>query len=143
MHKNKFINNKQEIASFINKERKNNKIQKNYKLKIKRIKNNHYFNHKKNIDLLLLIILIIINLPLYLSDNDYNNQPQYYHEENENKITLIVEGKGDQNILHYTITRPDFVIINDKEELVNSDMKFGFNEERNKVELIWKSLLTS
>ena len=143
MHKNKFINNKQEIASLINKERKNNKIQKNYKLKIKRIKNNHYFNHKKNIELLLLIILIIINLPLYLSDNDYNNQPQYYHEENENKITLIVEGKGDQNILHYTITRPDFVIINDKEELVNSDMKFGFNEERNKVELIWKSLLTS
>ena len=141
--KNKFINNKQEIASFINKERKNNKIQKNYKLKSKRIKNNHYFNHKKNIDLSLLIILIIINLPLYLSDNYYNNQGQYYQGENENKITLIVEGKGDQIILHYTITKPDFVIINDNEERVNNDMKFWFNEESNKVELIWNSLLTS
>ena len=142
---------------------KQNKINKNKKnFEFRKIK-------KLNLNLRIVLIfqLIIIFLPFFYMDfnggdyngngGDYNaggfngggpnnNEIILYVNPDENKITLIVNGKGEKQILNRNIISPDIVIINNNEPIYKMDNNldsFTLDQDENTIILKWRNLLTS
>ena len=138
----------------INKKKKNFEFRKIKKLNL-------------NLKILLIIQLIIIFLPFSYMDfngNDANrgggdfngggsngkdfNAGDFKNEVNpdKNKITLIVNGKGQKQIYNINIIKPDIAIINNNEpiSIMDNNMEsFTLDQDENTIILKWRNLLTS
>ena len=115
---------------------KHNEINKKKNKKIKSFN----FNIKYKTHISLIFQLIILFLPFSITDSNGGDC-----NPDNNKITLIVKGTGNKQILYGNIKSPDIVIINGvlQSNTGNNNNYFNFNENENTLVLKWNTLLTS